>query len=471
VELASEYRTKIPCIPNIPRNLLLDGEILLSLFNCFRLINSLRNIAINSQEGSKKLFGVKGEILSFFSCIFLKILVFKNNNMDRVILIVLDSVGIGELPDSKDYGDEGSNTLRNIARYLNGLNLPNLEEMGLGLIDNIKGIRSDIVPKASYGKMIEKSKGKDTTTGHWELMGVISDKPFSIFPDGFPPRIIDKFRKKTGLDILGNIPASGTEIIKILGEEHIRTGKPIIYTSADSVFQIAAHEDIIPVNRLYEICEIAREILNPYKVGRVIARPFVGNPGNFRRTERRRDFSIPPPENVLDRLIENNIPVIGIGKVKEIFGNRGFTHSISVKNNTDNIKKILMAMKDYKRGLIFSNLLDFDMLYGHRNNINGYADALKEFDSWIPNIMEELTEKDLLIITADHGCDPTTPSTDHSREYVPILVYNSLLNYGICLDIRESFADVGETILQAFGLESIGIGTGFFKKIFNNENN
>lgn len=319
--------------------------------------------------------------------------------------------------------------------------------------------------------MAEKSKGKDTTTGHWELMGIISDKPFSTFPNGFPPQIIDEFRRRTGLDILGNIPASGTEIIKELGEEHIKTGKPIIYTSADSVFQIAAHEDVIPVNRLYEMCMIAREILNPYRVGRVIARPFIGEKGNFKRTERRKDFSIPPPENVLDRLIEHKIPVIGIGKVKEIFGNRGFTESISVKNNSDNIKKLLVALDTYERGLIFDNLLDFDMLYGHRNNVKGYAEALKEFDSSIPEIVKRLKKEDLLIITADHGCDPTTPSTDHSREYVPVLVYNILLKQGKSLGVRESFSDIGETVLEAFNLKGLGVGTGFFKEIFKSEDN
>ena len=384
----------------------------------------------------------------------------------RIVLIILDSVGIGELPDALDYGDVGSNTLKNIAEELGGLNLPNLESMGLGLIEDIKGLRKNIVPTAFYGKMSEMSKGKDSTTGHWELAGVILDTPFPVFPNGFPQGIIEKFKEATGLDVIGNFPASGTEIIKDLGEEHLNTGKPIIYTSADSVFQIATHEDIIPLSRLYEICQVTREILNPYSVLRVIARPFIGKPGSFKRTRARKDYSIPPPrDTILDVLKEAGLSVIGVGKISDIFAGRGLSLTIPTENNLDGIIKTIEAIKYTNKGLIFTNLIDFDMIWGHRKDVKGYANGLKEFDNSLPEILGLLADGDLLIITADHGCDPTTPGTDHSREYVPLLVFNPSCPKGRCLGVRRTFADVGQTIASVFGVNSLENGTSFLKDI------
>ena len=384
----------------------------------------------------------------------------------RIVLIILDSVGIGELPDALDYGDVGSNTLKNIAEELGGLNLPNLESMGLGLIEDIKGLRKNIVPTAFYGKMSEMSKGKDSTTGHWELAGVILDTPFPVFPNGFPQGIIEKFKEATGLDVIGNFPASGTEIIKDLGEEHLNTGKPIIYTSADSVFQIATHEDIIPLSRLYEICQVTREILNPYSVLRVIARPFIGKPGSFKRTRARKDYSIlPPRDTILDVLKEAGLSVIGVGKISDIFAGRGLSLTIPTENNLDGIIKTIEAIKYTNKGLIFTNLIDFDMIWGHRKDVKGYANGLKEFDNSLPEILGLLADGDLLIITADHGCDPTTPGTDHSREYVPLLVFNPSCPKGRCLGVRRTFADVGQTIASVFGVNSLENGTSFLKDI------
>ncbi len=384
----------------------------------------------------------------------------------RVILIVLDSVGIGELPDAEDYNDLGSNTLKNIAEELGGLTLPNLEAMGIGLIEDIKGLKKDIIPTAFFGQMAEASKGKDSTIGHWELAGIIMDVPYPVFPDGFPQAIIEKFKEATGFDAIGNIPASGTKIIEELGEEHIRTGKPIIYTSSDSVFQIAAHKDVIPLSKLYDICETARKILDPYRVLRVIARPFIGKPGDFQRTKERRDYSIPPPcDTILDLIKRAGLPVIGIGKIGDIFANRGLTLTIPTENNLDGINKTLKEIKRVKEGLIFTNLIDFDMLWGHRNDVRGYARGLKEFDDSLPEILDLLTEDDLLIITADHGCDPTRPGTDHSREYVPLLVFNPSHSCGSHLGIRHTFADVGQTIASAFGVNPILNGKSFFEEI------
>lgn len=388
------------------------------------------------------------------------------NGVKRVILIVLDSVGIGELPDAEDYGDRGSNTLKNIARELGGLDLPNLESMGLGLIEDIKGLRRDVTPIASFGKMSEASRGKDTTTGHWELCGVILDSPFPVFTNGFPQEVIEKFKEATGLDVIGNFPASGTEIINDLGEEHIKTGNPIIYTSADSVFQIAAHEDIIPLSSLYEICRITREILNPYQVLRVIARPFIGQPGDFRRTRARKDYSIPPPgDTILDILKRAELPTTGIGKIGDIFANRGLSLIIPTENNRDGIIKTATEIKRTSKGLIFTNLIDFDMVWGHRNDIEGYAGGLMEFDSNLTEILDLLMDGDLLIITADHGCDPTTPGTDHSREYVPLLVFNPSAPKGKDLGVRYTFADVGQTIASAFGVNPLENGKSFLDEV------
>lgn len=385
----------------------------------------------------------------------------------KVILITLDGLGIGELPDADEFGDTGSNTLKNMATALEGLNLPNLERMGLGLLGDFPGIKKIKKPIASYGIMAEASKAKDTSTGHWEMMGIIIERPFPLYPNGFPPEVIDAFEKAIGKKILGNKVASGTEIIKELGEEHIRTGRPIVYTSADSVFQIAAHEDIIPVEELYRICEIARVILKePHNVGRVIARPFIGTQWNFKRTPRRKDYSLPPPrETVLDRLKEKGISVIGIGKIEDIFVQKGITESIHTENNDNGIDKTLGAMVRIDKGLILTNLVDFDMLYGHRNDPEGFAKALIDFDKSLPRFFKKMTVSDILIITADHGCDPTTPSTDHSREYVPLLVYGKMVKAGINLDIRKTFADLGATLSEIFDLKKPQAGESFLKAI------
>lgn len=389
-----------------------------------------------------------------------------SHTLKRVILIILDSVGIGALPDAKQYRDDGCNTLANIANHLQGINLPNLETLGLGLISNIKGIKNNITPQAFYGKMAERSAGKDSTTGHWEIAGLVTKKPFPTFPKGFPPKIIKEFITKTGQEILGNYPASGTEIIKQLGEEHLKTKKLIVYTSADSVFQIAAHEKTVPLEELYKICEITREILNPYQVGRVIARPFIGKPGSFVRTKNRKDFSLKPPcDTLLNILEKNNINILGIGKIKDLFGGSGISNCLSTKNNHDGIHKTINALKKTKENLIFTNLIDFDMIYGHRNDIFGYAKALLEFDNHLPEILTCLNDDDLLIITADHGCDPTFKGTDHTREYVPLLVYTKGCFPGKNLGTRESFADVGQTIAEIFNVSSLKNGKSFLDMI------
>jgi len=370
----------------------------------------------------------------------------------RVILIVLDSCGVGELPDAFKYNDRGSNTLGNTAKKVGGLNLPNLEKLGLGNIESISGVLPKKSPLACHGKMGELSPGKDSTTGHWEIAGVILKKPFPVYPDGFPEKIIHRFKKAIGIEVLGNKAASGTEIIKELGEEHLRTGKPIVYTSADSVFQIAAHEDKIPVDRLYRFCLIAREILTGENgVARVIARPFEGEPGSFNRTARRKDFSLPPPEKtILDILKENKIEVIGIGKIEDLFAGKGLTKSIHTKDNTEGMDKLIKVMIEEKEGLIFINLIDFDMLWGHRNDFKGFAKGLEDFDKRLKEVLNLLKPEDLLVITADHGCDPTTPSTDHSREYVPVLVYGEKIKKGIDLGVRKSFSDVAATLAEIF---------------------
>ena len=385
----------------------------------------------------------------------------------RVIIIILDSCGIGELPDAELYGDIGSNTLVNTAKSVGGLKLPHLQRLGLGNIVSIPGVEVNESAKADFGKMNEISPGKDSTTGHWEMMGLILPQPFPVYPQGFPVDVMEQFEKNIGRKCLGNKPASGTEIIKELGEEHVQTGKPIVYTSADSVFQIAAHEEILPVEELYRICKIARGIMvGEHGVARVIARPFLGKPGSFKRTERRRDFSLPPPsETVLDILKANHIPVIGIGKIEDLFVNRGLSASIHTGNNSDGMDKLVEALKGYKQGLIFINLVDFDMLWGHRNDAAGFAAGLEDFDRRLPDVLDLLTAGDILIITADHGCDPTTPSTDHSREYVPLLVYGKSIKRNINLGTRESFSDVGATITEIFGVKGTGRGKSFLGEI------
>ncbi len=385
------------------------------------------------------------------------------HHFDRVIWIVLDSVGIGAMPDAGEYGDEGSDTLGNICNRRK-LELPNLSRMGLTRIKPLAGIPSVDHPAGAYGKCRLASPGKDTTTGHWEMAGIILEKPFPLFPHGFPADLVAEFEQKIGRKILGNKAASGTEIINELGEEHMRSGSPIVYTSADSVFQIAAHVDVIPLPELYAMCETARELLRgPNEVGRVIARPFEGAPGHFKRTADRHDYAVPPPSGMLlDQLAEHHVPVYAIGKISDIFLGRGITHSVKTNNNEDGMEKTMEAMREQPTGLIFVNLVDFDQQYGHRNDVNGYARALEAADRWIPNL--DLKPNDLLIITADHGCDPTTPSTDHSREYTPLLVYGQQVAADRNLGTRQSLADIGQTVAENFGV-AIQSGRSFLPDI------
>lgn len=384
-----------------------------------------------------------------------------HEKIKRVVIIVLDSVGIGALPDAYKYGDERSNTLANVAKAVGGLNLPNFKKMGLGNIENILGVEPVDKPTALYGKMNERSAGKDTTTGHWEITGIILDNPFPVFPNGFPKDFIKEFQKCIGREVLGNKAASGTKIIEELGEEHIKTKKPIVYTSADSVFQIAAHEEVIPLDELYEICKIARKMLTgELAVGRVIARPFIGKPGNFKRTPNRHDYSLrPPKKTVLDLVVEQSYEVAAVGKVIDIFAGRGITDYKRTKSNMDGVDKTIYYLKKSFRGIIFTNLIDFDQLYGHRNDVYGYKKALEEFDARVPEILSALKESDLLIFTADHGCDPTHPGTDHTREHVPLLVYGNIKS-GISLGVRDTFADVAATIANVFGI-SFEVGKSF----------
>jgi phosphopentomutase len=370
----------------------------------------------------------------------------------RVIWIVLDSVGIGEMPDAAAYGDQGSDTLGNIARR-RPLRLPNLCRLGLANIKPIAGLDPAGKPLGAFGRCALASPGKDTTTGHWEMAGIHLEKPFPLYPHGFPPEIMQEFEQRIGRSTLGNKAASGTEIIKELGEEHLRTGSPIVYTSADSVFQVAAHEEVVPLFELYKICEIARQILRgSHEVGRVIARPFVGSPGAFTRTPNRRDYAVPPPKGMLlDQLAGRAVDVYSIGKIFDVFVGRGIRESEKTKNNADGMSKTLDAMDAVDQGLVFVNLVDFDQLYGHRNDVEGYARALEEADAWLPSLDAKLREDDLAILTADHGCDPTTPSTDHSREYVPLLAYGRRVRQGVNLGLRATLSDIGQTVAENFG--------------------
>ena len=371
----------------------------------------------------------------------------------RVFLIILDSMGIGEQEDSYLYGDEGSNTLRSC--YLqNGFSVPNLKKLGLFNIDGIDYAKKEKEPTAAYGRFKEKSKGKDTTTGHWEICGIISEKPLPTYPDGFPEEILTEFSKRTGRGILCNKPYSGTKVIEDYGKEHLETGKLIVYTSADSVFQIAAHEDIVPIEKLYEYCEIARDILKgEHGVGRVIARPFEGE-FPFRRTAKRHDYSlIPPKTTLIDVLSENELDVIAVGKIYDIFAGKSLKMSNPTKSNSDGMEKTSEFAKTDFHGLCFTNLVDFDMIYGHRNDAEGYAKALMEFDSWLGNFINELKEDDVLMISADHGCDPLTESTDHSREHIPLLVYGKSIR-NINIGTKTTFADIGKTIADLFGINA-----------------
>ncbi len=380
--------------------------------------------------------------------------------------MVLDSAGIGEMPDAGDWGDSGADTFGNILKNRK-VELPNLQQLGLGNIRPLDGVPAIESPIGSFGKCTLKSNGKDTTTGHWEMAGIILEKAFPTFPHGFPSRIIDEFISKADVPgILGNVPASGTEIIKELGEEHLRTGKPIVYTSADSVFQVAAHEEIISIDRLYEICEIARGILQgEEKVGRVIARPFLGsNAADFKRTENRHDYAVPPPQNLLPLLRDAGLDVICIGKIASIYDSVGVTEDLVAKNNDQTVEQTIKALNAESKGLIFSNMVDFDMLYGHRRDTEGYAKALERFDSQLPDIFEAMNDDDLLILTADHGNDPTFPGSDHTREYVPLLVYGRNARPGVDLGTRGSLADIGQTIAENFGL-TLDAGLSFLKEI------
>ncbi len=383
--------------------------------------------------------------------------------IQRIIVIVLDSVGIGELPDAAAYGDTGSDTLGNTARAVGGLSLPHFQALGLGNIAELEGVPPSSTPLASYGKMAELSAGKDTTTGHWELMGLVLEEPFPTYPNGFPADVVAEFTRRIGRGMLGNIPASGTQIIEDFGAEHLATGKPIVYTSADSVFQITAHEEVIPIEQLYRMCEQARDMLQgTHGVGRVIARPFLGQPGQFARTSRRKDFSrIPHLPTMLDVAKSHGVPVTFVGKIDNIFANRGFTGGTHTTGDMAGVDETLEYMRSQSDGIIFTNLCDFDMLYGHRNNVEGYAQALRDVDARLPELLAASRVSDLLIMTADHGCDPTTPSTDHSREYVPLLAYSASLRPGVNLGIRQTFADVAATIAELFTLEPPKWGASF----------
>ncbi|MGD9678056.1 MAG: phosphopentomutase [Vulcanibacillus sp.] len=386
----------------------------------------------------------------------------------RISLIVLDSLGIGALPDAGKYGDEGANTFKHIAEKMNGLNIPNMVNMGLNNIFPIKTIQKQNKPIGAYGKMQEMSLGKDTMTGHWEIMGLKVEIPFKTYPEGFPKELIETLEKKINRKVIGNKPASGIDIINEYGEEHMKTGAIIVYTSADSVLQIATHEEIVLLEELYSICEIARELtLNKeHSVGRVIARPFVGIPGSFKRTTNRKDYSVKPPvKTVMNSLTENDFDSISIGKIADIYANEGITKKIKVISNMDAVDKLIEELKNDFNGLIFTNLVDFDMLYGHRRDPLGYGKAIEEFDKRIPDIIDQMGADDLLILTADHGNDPTHIGTDHTREYVPILVYSKLMTAGVNLGIRETFADIGATIADNYEVQMPKYGVSFLSEI------
>jgi len=381
----------------------------------------------------------------------------------RITVIVLDGVGIGEAPDAADYGDVGSNSIANTAHVLGGIDLPNMGAIGLGNVTPIEGVPPTDHPQGGYGKMQPYSAGKDTISGHWEMMGIYLPEPFPTYPNGFPPEIMEPFEREIGRGTLANRPSSGTEIIKELGEEHMRTGKPIVYTSADSVFQIAAHEDVIPVQELYKICQTARKLLvGKHGAGRVIARPFVGTcAADFKRTDNRRDFArTPETDTVLDKLYNAGLDVWSVGKIDDIFVHRGITRKNHTLGNAESLQTTLTLLESPFHGLIFVNLIEFDMIYGHRNDPRGYYSALKGFDDAIPEIMKRLTSEDLVMVSADHGVDPTTKSTDHSREYVPLLAFGPAVK-GVDLGIRQTFADLGATVAENFAVEPPLIGSSF----------
>lgn len=389
-----------------------------------------------------------------------------NSSFQRIILIVLDGAGIGEMPDAPAWGDAGSDTFGHVLASRDVL-LPNLQRYGLGNIRPLKNVSPIAEPEGSYGRCALRSNGKDTTTGHWEMAGIILDQAFPTYPNGFPASVIDHFIRETGVPgILGNLPASGTEIIKDLGAEHVKTGKPIVYTSADSVFQIAAHEEVIPLPKLYGICETARRLLSgEHEVGRVIARPFLGETGAFYRTENRHDYAVPPPrENLLVTLADEDLDVVCIGKIASIYDSNGVTQDLTAKNNQQSIDQTIKSLQQDSRGLIFSNLVDFDMLYGHRRDTEGFARALEDFDAHLPKIEAAMRSDDVIMITADHGNDPTFPGSDHTREYAPLLVYGKSARPGVNLGSRASLADIGQTIAENFGLR-LSAGESFLRQL------
>ncbi len=384
----------------------------------------------------------------------------------RAIVIVMDSVGIGELPDAHVYGDEGSNTLGNIARQVS-LKIPTLASCGLARVLDLSGVPIAEAPRGAFGRMAERSAGKDSVTGHWELMGIVIERPFPTFPEGFPADLIHAFEQRIGRSTLGNVVASGTEVIDRLGPEHLQTGAPIVYTSADSVFQIAAHEDVVPVTQLYQFCEVAYALaVEGLGIGRVIARPFVGEPGAFERTANRHDYSMPPRgETLLDRLVAAGVPVTAIGKINDLFAGRGISEAQSTRSDDDGMSRVEAQMQRQERGLIFANLVDFDTVYGHRNDVAGYAANLERFDVRLAGLLPQLRPDDLLIVTADHGNDPSTPSTDHSREYVPLLVTGPHVKPGTDLGTRSSFADLAQTLADGFGVQRVAHGTSFLQQL------
>jgi phosphopentomutase len=383
----------------------------------------------------------------------------------RFVILVADSAGCGAMPDARDYGDEGSDTIGNTSRAVGGLSLPNLGKLGLGHVTSVLGVPPDPAPAGAFGRMQERSQGKDTITCHWEMMGIVLQEALALFPRGFPPEIVEPWVRACGLPgVLGNVVASGTEIIQRLGEEHQRTGKPILYTSADSVFQVACHEQTVPLEALYAWCRTARAMLDPWRVARVIARPFVGPPGKYVRTYNRKDFAIATPERtVLERLVDGGVPVVGVGKIPDIFDRKGITEEVHTAGNADGLARTERLLETMDRGLLFVNLVDFDMLYGHRNDAPGYARALEELDRALPRLVDRLRPGDVLALTADHGCDPTTPSTDHSREYVPLLVH-SPGRAARPLGVRGSFADLGATVAEHLGATSRH-GTSFLREV------
>jgi phosphopentomutase len=390
------------------------------------------------------------------------------NIYKRIFLIVMDSVGIGEAPDAEKFGDKGSNTLGHIAERMNGLNMPNMAKLGLGNIHEIQGIANIEKPLATYTKMLEASNGKDTMTGHWEIMGLNIQTPFRVFPDGFPKELLDELEKRTGRKIIGNKPASGTEILVELGEEHMKTGALIVYTSADSVLQIAAHEEIVPIDELYKICKIARELTldEKYMVGRVIARPFLGEPGAFKRTPNRHDYALKPfDRTVMNEMKDAGFDVIAIGKINDIYDGEGVTESLRTVSNMDGMDKLIETLDMDFTGLSFVNLVDFDALFGHRRDPLGYGKALEEYDARLPEVFAKLKEDDLLLITADHGNDPTYPGTDHTREYVPLIAFSPKMKEGKELPIRQTFADLGATIAENYNVKLPQYGLSFLQEL------